>query len=1013
MSFWVDICQKKHTLRDHSGYRDLSNRSGERAGIVVDYDPRRGMTWSADTYKEGGFWLPAGDLEKDSNAQFKFGGAFYAAMGEVEEDKFFPYRDAGLVLDKRYKGTPVEMADDRYPICTPGNATTGRRPIPGKPPIPMMVDPALHPVRARGIGRPLPEGSSALMMAGTEELGQSMITTGLWDGLLVADTATGKYSTAIVDIDGKDLDAGAVAGFDTLAHVAHLQNGLCAAALSWGSPKNGGGNGLFKQRSGLYGYACFSRGGPIGAGAGAGDKHHQFTGAKGDHFVTGHVMLSAPWYVNSTADGPPDFDRIPYQSAGNLGILNETFFRFHTLGGVFKWQTPVPNYIYEPDPTWRQPDGGTITPPPKPKPKPDPNPEPDPDPDPVPKPVWRDPAEGFFDPVGPPPVGSLPDGTPPPGSSDPEKPDPTGSPDGLSEPDTSQPTEPGVGAPADPPDPTGEPDTPDQPEEADNPDELGDSGSYDGSGFEGMSEEEMQDLVDKLIDDADDWLEEVTGTRPPSSGPSQRPPSVADPDRPPIPPEVRGLSPEQKADLQGRLGEAGWTWPGLWSGDLDSFAENSGGVFVEPKTPNPDIEEEEDISEVERVRPYPFVHSWLESSAQATTGRAFDVNSEESEDLRANTSPGQETLDAQLAKTPVSYAMSFTGAWDRSDECGWEYTQSPANDEKNHAGGTSRGVGYVHSPETSIEDFENVTAAADITVEQSQTGIGMQPEVAWLSWGYPVFEGDNSGLLAGGFQIGQGTSGGFDLKEGDSDGNYCPMFSVGTGEGRAVVNVYDAQTTVEYRGSSSNGTTCVPTDSIATDVLRTDSAHGYLSSAYAEAGRAEWVVDATAAEIGVDYQVVTQDKTGSEKTWSLKANGDQYSPAKVRLNADGTAIVLDGSAGATSVKTASFPNVTGTVVVLDQVSGVTADPGPAEYWHRYLCDSVAAAFNFTLPTAAGNIGAQIIVKDHTGNSGTNAITFNTTGGETIDGNASGVVTMTSAYSIMTFTSDGTNWMIGG
>jgi len=225
--------------------------------------------------------------------------------------------------------------------------------------------------------------------------------------------------------------------------------------------------------------------------------------------------------------------------------------------------------------------------------------------------------------------------------------------------------------------------------------------------------------------------------------------------------------------------------------------------------------------------------------------------------------------------------------------------------------------------------------------------------------------------------------------------------------------IEDGNSFAEFRGIGTGGTVDTPTISVAADIMRKDTAYGHDGTVLAEAGRTEWVVDALAANVGSIYQVVTQDKTGVEMTWSLQANGQQRTPTTLKLNDNGSfGIILDGSAAATSTKTASLPNKTGIVVVLDQ-STITADPGPGLYWHRYLCDSSGAAFTFTLPTAASNTQAQIILKDHTGSCGTNAITIATTGGQTVDGNASGVVKMTTAYEVLTFISDGTNWFIGG
>lgn len=67
----------------------------------------------------------------------------------------------------------------------------------------------------------------------------------------------------------------------------------------------------------------------------------------------------------------------------------------------------------------------------------------------------------------------------------------------------------------------------------------------------------------------------------------------------------------------------------------------------------------------------------------------------------------------------------------------------------------------------------------------------------------------------------------------------------------------------------------------------------------------------------------------------------------------------------------------------------------------------SGTFTVTLPTAVSQSGKQIIVK----NSGTGVITLNTTSAQTIDGNASGAITISTQYNALTFMSDGANWMI--
>jgi hypothetical protein len=71
-------------------------------------------------------------------------------------------------------------------------------------------------------------------------------------------------------------------------------------------------------------------------------------------------------------------------------------------------------------------------------------------------------------------------------------------------------------------------------------------------------------------------------------------------------------------------------------------------------------------------------------------------------------------------------------------------------------------------------------------------------------------------------------------------------------------------------------------------------------------------------------------------------------------------------------------------------------------------DPSGGGFAITLPTASGYDNQGITIKNVTNS--TNAVTFNTTSGQTIDGMASGVDQIDTAYETVTFISDGTNWM---
>lgn len=71
-----------------------------------------------------------------------------------------------------------------------------------------------------------------------------------------------------------------------------------------------------------------------------------------------------------------------------------------------------------------------------------------------------------------------------------------------------------------------------------------------------------------------------------------------------------------------------------------------------------------------------------------------------------------------------------------------------------------------------------------------------------------------------------------------------------------------------------------------------------------------------------------------------------------------------------------------------------------------IADATSAAFSVTLPTAVGKTGVRKTVKRI--NSAANNVTVDTTGGQTIDGAATSV--LTTQHAKVTVISDGTNWL---
>ena len=88
-------------------------------------------------------------------------------------------------------------------------------------------------------------------------------------------------------------------------------------------------------------------------------------------------------------------------------------------------------------------------------------------------------------------------------------------------------------------------------------------------------------------------------------------------------------------------------------------------------------------------------------------------------------------------------------------------------------------------------------------------------------------------------------------------------------------------------------------------------------------------------------------------------------------------------------------------------------PYTATYTNSIIsCDTTSGAITINLPAAgATNVGAGFVltVKDQAGTTGSNNITLDPNGSETIDGSATAVMTVN--WSSLTIYSNGSNWFI--
>jgi hypothetical protein len=90
-----------------------------------------------------------------------------------------------------------------------------------------------------------------------------------------------------------------------------------------------------------------------------------------------------------------------------------------------------------------------------------------------------------------------------------------------------------------------------------------------------------------------------------------------------------------------------------------------------------------------------------------------------------------------------------------------------------------------------------------------------------------------------------------------------------------------------------------------------------------------------------------------------------------------------------------------------RLAALTADGTLSDQGVIQPVDTSGNTVTVTLASAMAEDGAEVVIKDEGGNAGTNAVTIDTEGGETIDGSAS--ITIASNYGVQRLYSDGTNW----
>jgi len=97
----------------------------------------------------------------------------------------------------------------------------------------------------------------------------------------------------------------------------------------------------------------------------------------------------------------------------------------------------------------------------------------------------------------------------------------------------------------------------------------------------------------------------------------------------------------------------------------------------------------------------------------------------------------------------------------------------------------------------------------------------------------------------------------------------------------------------------------------------------------------------------------------------------------------------------------------GQTVNITTVNAATYDLLVTDYILHVTYTPTGAVTSLTLPTAQCVSGRTILIKDAGGNAGTNNITIDTQGSETIDGAA--IYTLNTDYEAISLYSDGSNW----
>lgn len=363
---------------DMTGKTELNQREQFRASIHKDLDIGAQLPIPLTaTYYEGAFFLQ----DANANVRKDLGAVRWSASVAVQksDDKkkkghqLNLLRNSGLDIDKRFKRLDL-VGPDPFPPCEHALAVLTFIPDPGVG----QANIRTGKINATSVGSPLPAGHPGIILKGSEELAQHIVLHPSWTNVTLAawrDTEGGpaKFSTRMADISDGAISKTRIASYHTAFKVEGSWKENCGIGLFWGvdRARPDVGRGLFQSDGPLggnpftdvtsLGYAGESGGGPVGAGAGHGDKHRIGTTADGQAICQGHLWLGAPWFVDPSRDAPPEVYGERWEKPRDRsGVAWATELRYDPLGdhiglggnaavvahkGLFRWETFVPIYV--------------------------------------------------------------------------------------------------------------------------------------------------------------------------------------------------------------------------------------------------------------------------------------------------------------------------------------------------------------------------------------------------------------------------------------------------------------------------------------------------------------------------------------------------------------------------------------------------------------------------------------------------------------------------------------------